>query len=149
MIMRSSCLARELGIGILAYSPLGKGFFGGKAAVEALISGSQQINQGTRENLEKNKLLYTRLSHLAIKHACIVPQLALAWLLHQGDDIIPIPGTTKVKNIVDNVGSLALKLRQEDLKEICDAVSPDEVSGRIDSGILSAYAWKFANTPLK
>ena len=46
----------------------------------------------TGENIEKNKILYTRLSDLAIKHACTVPQLALAWLLHQGDDIIPIPG---------------------------------------------------------
>lgn len=44
------------------------------------------------ENLEKNKLLYTRVSNLAIKHGCTVPQLALAWLLHQGHDIVPIPG---------------------------------------------------------
>ncbi|XWS39263.1 hypothetical protein CRYUN_Cryun18bG0036100 [Craigia yunnanensis] len=143
-------LCRELGIGIVAYSPLGKGFFGGKAVVETLASGSQLANlpRFTRENIEKNKLLYTRLSDLAIKHACTVPQLALAWLLHQGDDIIPIPGTTKVKNIIDNVGSLALKLGQEDFKEICDAVPLDEVSGQRVSGVLSEYAWKFANTPL-
>ncbi|OMO54679.1 Aldo/keto reductase [Corchorus capsularis] len=89
----------------------------------------------TGENLDKNKIIYTRLSDLAIKHGCSVPQLALAWLLHQGDDIIPIPGTTKVKNIVDNIGSLALKLRQEDLKEISDAVPLDEVSGQRTLGV--------------
>ncbi|KAK6254884.1 hypothetical protein SCA6_016189 [Theobroma cacao] len=144
-------LCRELGIGILAYSPLGKGFFGGKVVVETLANGSQLAihPRFTGENLEKNKLLYTRLSNLAIKHACTVPQLALAWLLHRGDDIIPIPGTTKVKNIIDNIGTLALKLRQEDSKEICDAVPLDEVSGENDLGVLSKYAWKFANTPSK
>ncbi|XP_022739146.1 perakine reductase-like isoform X2 [Durio zibethinus] len=144
-------LCRELGIGIVAYSPLGRGFFGGKAVVETLPNGSQLANHPrfTGENLEKNKLLYSRFSDLAIKHACTVPQLALAWLLHQGENIIPIPGTTKVKNIIDNVGSLALKLRQEDLKEICDAVPLDEVSGQRVWGFLSQYAWKFANTPLK
>ncbi|OMO85561.1 Aldo/keto reductase [Corchorus olitorius] len=144
-------LCRELGIGIVVYSPLGKGFFGGKAVVETLPSESQLANHPrfTGENLDKNKIIYTRLSDLAIKHGCSVPQLALAWLLHQGDDIIPIPGTTKVKNIINNIGSLAVKLTQEDLKEISDAVPLDEVSGHRTWGIFSEYAWKFANTPLK
>ncbi|OMO85560.1 Aldo/keto reductase [Corchorus olitorius] len=144
-------LCRELGIGIVAYSPLGKGFFGGKGIVETLPGGSQlaHLPRFTGENLDKNKILYIRLSDLAKKHGCSVPQLALAWLLHQGDNIIPIPGTTKVKNIVDNIGSLALKLRQEDLKEISDAVPLDEVSGQRTPGIFTQYVWKLANTPLK
>ncbi|XP_022722008.1 perakine reductase-like isoform X1 [Durio zibethinus] len=144
-------LCRELGIGIVAYSPLGHGFFGGKAVVESLPNESL-IGMHPRfygENLEKNKIIYNRLSNLATKHACTVPQLALAWLLHQGDDIIPIPGTTKVKNMKENIGSLALKLTQEDLKEICNTVPIDDVSGPREMASLSKYAWKFADTPSK
>ncbi|OMO85562.1 Aldo/keto reductase [Corchorus olitorius] len=144
-------LCRELGIGIVAYSPLGHGFFGGKAVVEDLPNGSV-IGMHPRfsgENLEKNKIIYNRLSNLATKHACTVPQLALAWLLHQGNDIIPIPGTTKVKNIKDNIGSLALKLTQEDLKEICNAVPIEDVSGSREVDTISKYSWKFADTPPK
>ncbi|EOY05799.1 hypothetical protein SCA6_016188 [Theobroma cacao] len=142
-------LCRELGIGIVAYSPLGHGFFGGKAVVESLPSGSL-IGMHPRfygENLENNKIIYNRLSNLATKHACTVAQLALAWLLHQGDDMIPIPGTTKFKNIKENIGSLALKLTQEDLIEICNAVPIDEVSGPREVASLSKYACKFADTP--
>ncbi|XVF66610.1 hypothetical protein PTKIN_Ptkin10aG0051000 [Pterospermum kingtungense] len=169
-------LCRELGIGIVAYSPLGHGFFGGKAVVESLPNGSLIVSDWKEtlkktllkfhvpvyqslfsyagmhprfygENLEKNKIIYNRLSNLATKHACTVPQLALAWLLHQGDDIIPIPGTTKVKNIKENIGSLALKLTPEDLKEISSAVPIDGVSGPREMASISKYAWKFADTP--
>ncbi|KAL4642266.1 hypothetical protein ACB092_02G002900 [Castanea dentata] len=105
-------LCRELGIGIVAYSPLGHGFFGGKAVMESLPNESMLAMHPRfmGENLEKNKLLYARLANLATKHACTPPQLALAWLLHQGDDVIPIPGTTKVKNLDNNIGSLEVKL---------------------------------------
>ncbi|MBA0681478.1 hypothetical protein Goari_023278 [Gossypium aridum] len=144
-------LCRELGIGIVAYSPLGRGFFGGKVVDEAMPNGSLLANypRFNGENLEKNKLLYTRVSNLAVKHGCTVPQLALAWLLHQGDDIVPIPGTTKVKNMINNVGCLGLKLSEDDLKEIGDAVPVDEVIGERELGVFSKYDWKFANTPLK
>nr|XP_023881511.1 perakine reductase-like [Quercus suber]POE74147.1 perakine reductase [Quercus suber] len=143
-------VCRELGIGIVAYSPLGRGFFAGKAVLESLPTESvlNKFPRFTGENLEKNKILYSKLANLAEKHACATPQLALAWLLHQGDDIIPIPGTTKVRNLDTNIGSLAVKLSEDDLKEICDAVPIDEVVGhRLIS--LPQYAWKFANTPPK
>ncbi|ONI26397.1 hypothetical protein PRUPE_1G022200 [Prunus persica] len=124
-------LCRKLGIGIVSYSPLGRGLFGGKAVVESLpadclLSKHPRFNG---ENLEKNKLLYSKLATLAAKHACTAPQLALAWLLHHGNDNIPIPGTTKVKNLDTIVGSLDVELTKEDLKEICDAVKIDEVRG--------------------
>ncbi|POO02082.1 Aldo/keto reductase/potassium channel subunit beta [Trema orientale] len=144
-------LCRELGIGIVAYSPLGLGFFGGKAMVESLPTetflGSHP--RFKRESLEKNKVIYTRLAELAAKHGCTPPQLALAWLLHQGKDIIPIPGTTKVENLDTNVGSVAVQLTTDDLKEICDSVPTDEVAGEREHSALSKYAWKFANTPPK
>ncbi|XP_021832867.1 perakine reductase-like [Prunus avium] len=144
-------LCRKLGIGIVSYSPLGRGLFGGKAAVESLpadclLSKHPRFNG---ENLEKNKLLYSKLVTLAAKHACTAPQLALAWLLHHGNDIIPIPGTTKVKNLDTNVGSLDVELTKEDLKEICDAVPIDEVRGDREFEFLSKYAWNYANTPSK
>ncbi|GMN46779.1 hypothetical protein TIFTF001_015966 [Ficus carica] len=120
-------LCRELGIGIVAYSPLGHGFFGGKAVAESLPDGSL-LGGHPRfigENLEKNKVIYTRLANLAAKHACTPPQLALAWLLHQ------------------------VKLTKEDLKEISDAVPTDEVAGEREHPAMAKYVWKFANTPPK
>ncbi|CAL0300741.1 unnamed protein product [Lupinus luteus] len=144
-------LCRELGIGIVAYSPLGCGFFAGKAVVESLPSQSllSMHPRFSGENLEKNKLLYKRIDDLASKHVCTPSQLALAWLLHQGNDIIPIPGTTKVKNFENNIGSLAVKLTDEDLREISDAVPVYEVAGNREYDTLSKYAWQFATTPSK
>eukprot|EP00262_Sarcandra_glabra_P015297 TRINITY_DN467_c0_g1_i5.p1 TRINITY_DN467_c0_g1~~TRINITY_DN467_c0_g1_i5.p1 ORF type:complete len:345 (+),score=63.57 TRINITY_DN467_c0_g1_i5:101-1135(+) len=144
-------LCRELGIGIVPYSPLGRGFFGGKAAVENLpaVSILVQHPRFTGENLDKNKVLYARVTNLAARHGCTPAQLALAWILHQGDDVVPIPGTTKVKNLEDNVGSLKVKLTEEELKEISDAVPIDEVGGPRDFDLFSQYSWKFANTPPK
>ncbi|KAM6545499.1 hypothetical protein CsatB_026235 [Cannabis sativa] len=144
-------LCRELGIGIVAYSPIGRGFFGGKAVLESLPNESL-LSIHPRfigENLEKNKMLYNKLANLAAKHACTTPQLALAWLLHQATDIIPIPGTTKVKNLANNVGSLAVKLSEEDMKEICDALPINDVSGERDFEVLTKFSWQFADTPSK
>lgn len=144
-------LCRQLGIGIVAYSPLGRGFFAGKAVVETLPSQSllSMHPRFTGENLEKNKLFYKRLDDLASKHACTPSQLALAWLLHQGNDIIPIPGTTKLKNFENNIGSLTVKLTEEDLRELSEAVPVYEVAGTREYGMLSNYTWKFATTPPK
>ncbi|CAK9171185.1 unnamed protein product [Ilex paraguariensis] len=140
---------RELGIGIVAYSPLGQGFFGGKAVVEDLPKESiLSLNQRfTKENVEKNKAIYIRLGIVAAKHHCTIPQLALAWLLHKGGDVIPIPGTTKIKNLDSNIGCLAIKLTPEDLKEISDSVPIDEVSGERAVGMWAKYTWKVVNTP--
>ncbi|MQM04422.1 hypothetical protein Taro_037222 [Colocasia esculenta] len=87
-------LCRELGIGIVPYSPLGRGFFAGKAVVEGLPENSiLSIHpRFSGENMEKNKILYARLRNLAEKHQCTPAQLALAWVLYQGDDVVPIPG---------------------------------------------------------
>ncbi|KAK0608821.1 hypothetical protein LWI29_036547 [Acer saccharum] len=144
-------LCRELGIGIVAYSPLGRGFFGGKAVVESLPAESKLATHPRFNgvNLEKNKLIYSHFSNLAAKLACTPPQLALAWLHHHGDNIIPIPGTTKVKNLENNIDSLAKKLTEDNLKEICDAVPIDEVAGHRNYSMLSNYDYKFANTPRK
>ncbi|EXC16746.1 hypothetical protein L484_013326 [Morus notabilis] len=135
----------------IAYSPLGHGFFGGKATVESLPIGSLLCGHPRfiDENVEKNKVIYARLANLAAKHACTPAQLALAWLLHQGEDILPIPGTTKIENLDANIGSLAVKLSKEDVKAISAAVPTHEVAGEREHSSTSKYAWNFANTPPK
>ncbi|PON73859.1 Aldo/keto reductase/potassium channel subunit beta [Parasponia andersonii] len=144
-------LCRELGIGIVPYSPLGRGFFGGKAVVESVPANSFLASHPRfrGENLNKNKHLYERLESLAKKHQCSPAQLALAWVLRQGDDFVPIPGTTKIKNLDDNIGSVGVKLTEEDLKEISDAVPIEEVAGDRTYQSLISSSWKFANTPQK
>ncbi|KAL5566257.1 hypothetical protein UlMin_029421 [Ulmus minor] len=144
-------LCRELGIGIVPYSPLGRGFFGGKAVVESVPADSFLVNhprfQG--ENLNRNKNLYDRIEILSRKHHCSPAQLALAWVLQQGDDVVPIPGTTKIKNLDANIGSVLVKLTEEDLKEITDAVPIEEVAGDRTYASMSSASWRFANTPPK
>ncbi|GAY44642.1 hypothetical protein CUMW_083470 [Citrus unshiu] len=144
-------LCRELGIGIVPYSPLGSGFFGGKASVESLPANSLLTwhPRFSGENIDKNKILYLRLQKLAEKHECNPAQLALAWILHQGDDVAPIPGTTKIKNLDDNIGSLRVKLTNEDLDEISSVIPINEVAGDGVIGGLLRCSWKFANTPAK
>ncbi|XP_039140446.1 perakine reductase-like [Dioscorea cayenensis subsp. rotundata] len=103
----------------------------------------------TGENLEMNKTLYVRVENLAKNHQCSTAQLALAWVLHQGDDVVPIHGTTKIKNLDSNIGALEVNLTEEDLKEISDSVSEEEVAGsRSFFESSEKFSWKYANTPL-
>ncbi|XP_035845037.1 perakine reductase isoform X2 [Helianthus annuus] len=144
-------LCRELGIGIVPYSPVGRGFFGGKAIKEQLPANSfLQLNpRFTGENLTKNKNIYDRVEAIAEKHGCSTAQLALAWVLHQGNDVVPIPGTTKIKNLEENVNSVNVKLTKEEIEEISNAVPLDEVAGSKINEALLLVSWKFANTPPK
>ncbi|OMO96358.1 Aldo/keto reductase [Corchorus olitorius] len=144
-------VCRELGIGIVPYSPLGRGFFAGRAVVESVPANSfltfHPRFQG--ENLDKNRKLYWKLEKLAQKHECSPAQLALAWLLHQGDNVAPIPGTTKITNLDSNIDSLRVKLTEEDLKEITDMIPISEVAGSRTLDKFMKVLWKFANTPQK
>ncbi|KAF5946088.1 hypothetical protein HYC85_016316 [Camellia sinensis] len=87
-------ICRELGIAIVPYSPTAHGFFGGKAVVETVPTNSfmQSHPRFTGQNLEHNRIFYLRIKELAKKHSCTPVQLALAWILHQRDDMVPIPG---------------------------------------------------------
>lgn len=141
---------RDLGIGIVPYSPLGRGFFAGKAIVENLPEGDSRPIRQPRfqgENIEKNKVLFERVSALAKKHGCTPAQLALAWVLHQGNDVAPIPGTSKVKNLDENIASLEISLSQKELNEIAAAVPEHEVAGSRYPDFMYKTTWKFANTP--
>ncbi|KAL3728120.1 hypothetical protein ACJRO7_032813 [Eucalyptus globulus] len=142
-------LCRELGIGIVPYSPLGRGFFGGRGVIGAVPGKSLQerFPRFQPENLEKNKVFYTRIEKLANKHDCTPIQLALAWVLHQGDDVVPIPGTTKIKNLDTNISSLQVKLAEDDLREISDAVPIEEVVGGSIHERFARLSWRYADTP--
>ncbi|KAJ0078805.1 hypothetical protein Patl1_23319 [Pistacia atlantica] len=145
-------LCRELGIGIVTYCPLGRGFFCGKKVVESVPSNSfvESHPRFQGENFNKNKILYSRIEKLAEKHGCTPAQLALSWILHQGDDVVPIPGTTKIINFDNNIGCVEVKLTKEDLEEISAAIPVEEVAGsRFKNDSFLRYSWKFANTPPK
>ncbi|KAL3728118.1 hypothetical protein ACJRO7_032811 [Eucalyptus globulus] len=139
----------ELGIGIVPYSPVGRGFFGGRGVIGAVPGKSLQerFPRFQPENLEKNKVFYTRIEKLANKHDCTPIQLALEWVLHQGDDVVPIPGTTKIKNLDTNIGSLQVKLTEDDLREISDAVPIEEVVGGSIHERFARLSWRYAVTP--
>src|SRR5256714_990710 len=117
---------RELGIGFVAYSPLGRGFLTGQIkrfedfAPDDFRRGVDRF-QG--ENFQKNLDLVARVEAIAKEKGCTPSQLALAWLLAQGQDIIPIPGTKRRKYLEENAGALNIKLSQRDLKRI-DEVAP-------------------------
>ncbi len=117
---------RELGIGFVAYSPLGRGFLTGRfRRVEDLPADDWRRNnprfQG--ENFQRNLELVRRIEEMARAKACTPAQLALAWLLSRGNDIVPIPGTKQRTRLEENVRALDIRLTSDELKRI-DAVAP-------------------------
>ncbi len=112
---------RKLGIGFVPYSPLGRGFLGGKIkAAGDLEQGDWRLNmprfQG--ENLRRNVEIASRCGSLAKKKKCTPAQLALAWLLAQGEDIVPIPGTKRRQYLEENIQAVEVKLTPAELQEI-------------------------------
>ncbi|KAM1334841.1 hypothetical protein EV2_010884 [Malus domestica] len=99
------------------------------------------------DNLEKSKIIYSRIQKLAEKHRCSTAQLSLAWIRGQGDDVVPIPEATKVKNLDDNIESFKVRLTKEDVKEISDMVPVDAAAGNNVPEIFIPCSWKFADTP--
>lgn len=99
------------------------------------------------ENLARNKAFFDRLVAIGAEKGCTPGQLALAWLQHQGQDVVPIPGTTKIKNLQENIGALAVKLTPAELKAIQDAVPQNEVSGDRYPKSLLAHTWIHINSP--
>jgi aryl-alcohol dehydrogenase-like predicted oxidoreductase len=87
------------------------------------------------QNLDKNEKLFLALREIALRKGCTTGQLALAWVQHQGDDVVAIPGTTKLKNFDENVGSLQVKLSKEDIIEIEALFDADAIAGDRNSQI--------------
>ncbi len=124
---------RELGIGFVAYSPLGRGFLTGAwKSVEDLPEGDTRAGRYPRfseENFEKNVEGADRVREIAAEKDATPGQLALAWLLYQGDYIVPIPGTKRRKYLEENAAAVDVVLTAEDLKRIEEAVPRGSAAG--------------------
>ncbi|GGV47258.1 aldo/keto reductase [Streptomyces longisporoflavus] len=133
-------VCRELGIGIVPFSPLGRGFLTGRyTSLDSLGEGDMRRGQPrfADGNLERNLAVVTALDALAAEKGVTAGQLALAWVQHRGEDVVPIPGTRREKYLTENLGALAVELSVDELAAI-DAVAPaGAVAGtRYDKGHL-------------
>jgi aryl-alcohol dehydrogenase-like predicted oxidoreductase len=116
----------------VAYAPLGRGLLTADIADPAtLAEGDTRKRQPryAKDNLEHNRALAQRVQELAKRKGCTPAQLALAWVLAQGDDVIPIPGTKQKKRLLENIGALDVKLSDGELAEITSAVPAGAVKG--------------------
>jgi aryl-alcohol dehydrogenase-like predicted oxidoreductase len=123
---------RELGIGYVAYSPLGRGFLTGqfKSPDDFPDDDFRKFHprfQG--ENFEKNIQLVREVEAMAREKGCTTAQLALAWVLAQGDDVVPIPGTKRVRYLDENIGALDIDLSPEDLDRLDRILPPGAAAG--------------------
>jgi aryl-alcohol dehydrogenase-like predicted oxidoreductase len=123
---------RELGIGFVPYSPLGRGFLTGQIKSFEDLAEDDYRRQSPRfqgENFERNLDLVKEVSEIAREKSCTVAQLALAWVLAQGDDLVPIPGTKRRKYLEENLGALQVCLTTEDLARIEQVTPKDAAAG--------------------
>ena len=123
---------RELGIGFVAYSPLGRGFLTGRFEKPEDLPEDDRRRQFPRfraENFAQNMRLVERVREVADEKGCKPSQLALAWVLAQGRDVVPIPGTKRRTYLEENVGAAEVELSREDLARIEDVLSGERVAG--------------------
>jgi len=131
---------RELGIGFVAYSPLGRGFLAGRFhSIEDLAPNDwRRTNprfQG--DNFQRNLDLVATVERLARKKGCTPAQLALAWLLSRGNDIVPIPGSTRIERVEENAGAVTLSLTSEEIATL-DTLGPTVSGERYAAGGMNA-----------
>jgi aryl-alcohol dehydrogenase-like predicted oxidoreductase len=122
----------ELGIGFVAYSPLGRGFLSGRIrSVDDLEAGDYRRHSPRfmGENFARNLALVDEIHAIAEEHRCTPAQLAIAWVLEQGQDIVPIPGTKRRQYLEENLGALAVHLTNDDLARIDRVLPPGAASG--------------------
>ncbi|MGD8353573.1 MAG: aldo/keto reductase [Pseudomonadota bacterium] len=127
-------VCRELGIGFVPYSPLGRAFLAGKITDQAGYSkeGDVRLARFPRfqgDNFERNMELVVKLKAAAERKGCTPGQLALAWVLAQGEDMVPIPGTTRIDHLEENVAALGLILTQDEKMELSEIFPPGVASG--------------------
>jgi len=123
---------RELGIGYVAYSPLGRGFLTGQITSPEDFPESDFRRfhpRFTGENFEKNIALVREVEAMARKKGCTTAQLALAWVLAQGEDIVPIPGTRRRRYLDENIAALDVRLGDEELKRLDEILPPGAAAG--------------------
>jgi aryl-alcohol dehydrogenase-like predicted oxidoreductase len=125
-------VCRELGIGFVPYSPLGRGFLTGKIQKPEDLSDDDYRKTTPRfqgENFQRNLDLVKRVEEISRAKRCTPAQLALAWVLAQGQDIVPIPGTKRRKYLQENIGALDVDLTREDLARIDEVAPKDAFAG--------------------
>jgi len=125
-------LLRELGIGLVPFSPLGRGFLTGtvKRAEEYPESDFRHGDPRFRgENFERNMAAAAIVREVAARKGATPGQIALAWLLHKGDDLVPIPGTKRIRYLEENVGAADVKLSPADMQQLDEALRPEAVAG--------------------
>jgi aryl-alcohol dehydrogenase-like predicted oxidoreductase len=123
---------RELGIGYVAYSPLGRGFLSGRFKSPSDFPEDDFRKNHPRfqgENFQKNLDLVREVEKMAEEKGCTTAQLALAWVLAQGQDIVPIPGTKHIRYLDENIGALEVKLTADDLKRLDEILPPGAAAG--------------------
>ncbi|OAL43428.1 Aldo/keto reductase [Pyrenochaeta sp. DS3sAY3a] len=140
--------ARELGVAVVGYSPLGRGLFGGA------LRSPDDFDDGdfrkfaprySKENFPQNLKLVDQLTEIANEKGFTPAQLTLAWLMAQGEDIFPIPGTTNHKRLVENAGSMKLKMLDEEVQAIRALVNAADVSGLRYPEVFMSFC--YADTP--
>jgi aryl-alcohol dehydrogenase-like predicted oxidoreductase len=125
-------VCRELGIGFVPYSPLGRGFLTGKIKKPEDLEGSDYRLTTPRfqgDNFQKNLDIVERLREIAQEKQCTAAQLALAWVLAKGSDVVPIPGTKRRKYLQENIGALDVRLTEDDLQRIEKAAPGEAFAG--------------------
>ena len=126
-------VVRELGIGFVAYSPLGRGFLAGRFSSPEELSDDDFRRNHPRmqsENFERNRALAARLRELAEEKGCTPAQLALAWVLSRGDDVVPIPGTKRRTYLEQNAAASEISLTDEELRRLDEAFPPGAAAGQ-------------------
>jgi aryl-alcohol dehydrogenase-like predicted oxidoreductase len=124
---------RELGIGLVAYSPLGRGFLTGKIQRLDDLDKSDWRRMNPRfqeENLKKNLVIAERIREIAAAKKCSPAQLALAWVLAQGSDVVPIPGTRSRRRLEENAAATQVALSADDLAKVKEVLPRDLVAGQ-------------------
>jgi aryl-alcohol dehydrogenase-like predicted oxidoreductase len=121
--------ARELGIGIVPYSPLGRGELTGALEITADDDFRNSAPRFRRENRERNLHLVERAHGIADEVGCTPAQLALAWLLHQGDDVVPIPGTRHARRVDENAAAVDVELSEDQLAALNETFRPGVTAG--------------------
>jgi aryl-alcohol dehydrogenase-like predicted oxidoreductase len=124
---------RELGIGYVAYSPLGRGFLTGQFKSPSDFPDDDSRRNHPRfqgENFDKNISLVGEVEAMAREKGCTTAQLALAWVLAQGEDVVPIPGTKHVRYLDQNIGALEVRLTAEDLRRLDAILPPGAAAGQ-------------------
>ena len=123
---------RELGIGFVAYSPLGRGFLSGRFRSPDEIPADDFRHNQPRfqgENFARNLRIVDRVREIADEKGVTPAQLALAWVLHQGEDVVPIPGTKRRRYLEENVAATEIELSEDDLRRIDEAAPPGITAG--------------------